>query len=84
MVNLAPAFFGVRLFTFIWTTFLGIIPGSFVYAQAGRGLGAILDTGEEFSINSVFNWQLRIAFIALGIFTLIPILIKKWKKRHDR
>ena len=83
LVNLAPAFFGVGLFTFIWTTFLGIMPGSFVFTQAGSGLGAILDTEGEFSIGAVLNWQIRIALIALGVFALIPVIVKKIRKKRD-
>ncbi len=78
LVNLAPAFFHVSLFTFIWTTFVGIIPGAFVFTQAGVGLGAILDSGEAFTIDSIFNMQIRIALIALGIFALLPVVIKKF------
>jgi len=48
LVNLAPAFFKVQLSTYIWTTFVGIIPGSFVYTQAGSGLGVIFDEGAAF------------------------------------
>ena len=80
LVNLAPAFFGVSLFTFIWTTFIGIIPGSFVYTQAGVGLDAIFETGETFSVDSLFNNQMKIALFALGIFSLFPIVIKKIKR----
>ena len=80
LVNLAPAFLGVSLKTFVWTTFIGIIPGTFVFAQAGAGLGAILDSDQGFSIQGVFNWQVKIALIALGIFALIPIIVKKFKK----
>lgn len=80
LVNIAPAFFDVRLFTYCWTTFIGIIPGAFVFAQAGTGLGAILDSDQGFSLNTVFNWQIKIALIALGIFALIPIVIKKFRK----
>lgn len=79
LVNLAPAFFNVGLITFLWTTFLGIIPGSFVFTQAGVGLGAILDSGKEFSIDSIFNIQIRIALVALGIFALLPVIIKKFR-----
>lgn len=77
LVNLAPAFLNVRVSTFIWTTFVGIIPGSFVFAQAGAGLGAILDSQQGFSISAIFNWQVKIALIALGVFALIPIFIKR-------
>lgn len=77
LVNIAPAFFGVTLSTYLWTTFLGIIPGSFVFTQAGTGLGAILDSGEEFSLHALFNNDIKIALIALGIFALLPAVIKK-------
>jgi uncharacterized membrane protein YdjX (TVP38/TMEM64 family) len=83
LVNLAPAFFGVHIWTYIWTTFIGIIPGSFVYAQAGAGLGAIFDTDQPFSIASVFNWKMRVALICLAIFSLIPIVVKKLRKKKD-
>lgn len=81
MVNLAPAFFGVSLFTFTWTTFFGIMPGAFVFTQAGVGLGAILDSGETLSIDAIFNNQIKIALIALGIFALLPVVIKKIRRR---
>ncbi len=81
LVNLAPALVGVSLRVFFWTTFLGIIPGAFVYTQAGAGLGAIFDTEGSFSIDAVFNTQIKIALAALGIFALIPVVIKKFRKK---
>lgn len=83
LVNLAPAFLGIPLWTYIWTTFIGIIPGSFVYTQAGAGLGAIFDTNQSFSLNAVFNWQMRIALICLAIFSLMPVAIKKIRKKKS-
>ncbi|WP_420422174.1 TVP38/TMEM64 family protein [Simkania sp.] len=88
LVNLAPAFFQVRLWTYILTTFIGIIPGTYVYSQAGSGLGAIFDTGQTFSLDAVFNTQIKIALVVLGVFVLIPIfvkpLLKKYGKNNDR
>jgi uncharacterized membrane protein YdjX (TVP38/TMEM64 family) len=83
MVNLAPAFFEVSLFTFAWTTFVGIIPGSFVFTQAGVGLGKIFDMGETLSLKMIFNTQVKIALIALGIFVLLPLIIKKFRKDKE-
>jgi len=42
LVNLALATLGVRLWTFVWTTFLGIIPGTIAYALAGAGLDSVM------------------------------------------
>jgi uncharacterized membrane protein YdjX (TVP38/TMEM64 family) len=80
-VNVVPAFFGISLFTFAWATVVGIAPGAFVFTQAGAGLGAIFDSGAEFSLANIFNLQIRIALIALGFFALLPAIIKKLKNR---
>ena len=42
LVNLALATLGVRLWTFVWTTFIGIIPGTIAYALAGAGLDSVM------------------------------------------
>ncbi len=84
LINLGPALFGVRLSTFTWIALLGAIPSSFVYSQAGTGLGAFLDTEEKFSFASIFNWHLRFALIALGVLALIPIFLKQFRKKYDR
>jgi uncharacterized membrane protein YdjX (TVP38/TMEM64 family) len=80
-VNLAPAFFGVPLRTFLWTTLIGITPGSFVFTLAGSGLEKIFETGQAFSLSALFNTELKIALSLLGVLALVPILIKKFRKR---
>jgi len=84
LVNIAPALFNVRFVTYVWTTFVGIIPGAYVYTQTGAGLGAIFEEGGSLSLDTIFNWQLRIALIALALFSLIPIVIKKWFARRRK
>ena len=39
VVNLVPAFLGVPLRTYALGTFLGIIPGTFVFVSVGAGSG---------------------------------------------
>lgn len=80
LVNLAPAFFGVPLRTFIWTTLVGIAPATFVFTLAGGGLEKIFETNQAFSISAVFNTQLIIALSLLGVLALVPIIIKKLRK----
>ena len=79
LVNIAPAFFGVSLITFIWTTLIGIFPGTLVFTLAGGGLEKILETNEPFSINAIFNIHIKIALVLLGSIALLPILWKKFK-----
>ena len=42
LVNLAPALLGVGFATYVATTFLGIIPGTFAYSLAGNGLDSVI------------------------------------------
>lgn len=43
LVNLAPGLLGVGFTTYVLTTFIGIIPGTFAFALAGNGLGSVFD-----------------------------------------
>ncbi len=84
IVNLAPAFFGIRLRTFVWTTFLGIIPISFVYTQTGAGLGEILDSDGKITIYNIFNGDVEVALVVLAVFALMPFTIKKLMKSYHK
>ncbi|MBA3237492.1 MAG: TVP38/TMEM64 family protein [Parachlamydiaceae bacterium] len=79
LVNIAPAFFEVSFLTFVWTTLVGIFPGTLVYTLAGGGLEKILTHNENFSLSTIFNMQIKIALALLGIIALAPIIWKKIK-----
>src|SRR4029453_12774888 len=76
-INLVPAFLGVPLSSFILGTFLGIIPGTFVYATAGAGLGNALDSGESFTLRGVLTPQIVTALVGLAVLAMIPVVYKK-------
>jgi len=84
LVNIAPAFFGVSLITFVWTTLVGIFPGSLIFTLAGGGLDKILENNEPFSISTIFNIQIKFALVLLGIIALVPIIWKKFRKNNDK
>jgi len=80
LVNIVPAIFNIRYTTFLWTTFIGILPGTFVFAQAGVGLKSILEQ-ETFSLKSIFTFEVNLTLILLAIFALIPVVFKKIKNK---
>src|SRR3990170_1141702 len=43
LVNLAPGLLGVSFATYVATTILGIIPGTFAFALAGNGLDSVVE-----------------------------------------
>lgn len=59
----------INLFKYILGTFLGIIPGTYIYSYFGS------------SLNNVYSKQFVFSIIMLVILTVIPIIVKK--KSHD-
>jgi len=79
LVNLAPAFLGVPLRTYLIATFFGIMPGTFVYALAGAGLGSVFDQGGSFSMSGIMTPQMIGALIGLALLALLPVIYKRMK-----
>ena len=80
LVNLVPAFLGVPLRTYVLGTFIGIIPGTFVYCLAGAGLGEIFASGEEFSVKSILTPTMIGALVGLAVLAMLPIVYKRYRK----
>ena len=76
LVNLVPAFVGVRLPVYVLTTFFGIIPGTFVFSLTGAGLGSILDAGGTLDLGSVLTPQILGALLGLAALSLAAIPLK--------
>lgn len=80
LVNLAPAFLGVPLRTYVVTTVIGIIPGTFVYASVGNGLGALFDAGKMPDLGIIFEPDILIPIVGLAVLSLLPVAYKKLKR----
>lgn len=100
LVNLAPALFGVPLYTFVLATLLGIVPGTFAFSFVGAGLDSILAAQEkaytaclaagqaacrlDFDPKAVLTPKLLGALAALGVVSLIPVIAKRWRARRTK
>lgn len=74
LVNLVPALAPVRVRTYVAATALGIVPGTFVYANLGTSLGGIR------SSRDLVSGQTLLAFALLGLLSLVPALVRKLRK----
>lgn len=97
VVNLVPAFAGVRLAPFIAATVLGIIPAAVVFALAGMGLDSVImaqkslydqcvasgrsDCHMVFDPSDVLTPQLIVALVALGLLVLMLVVLRHWRAR---
>ena len=75
LINLAAGLTRLPLSTFFFGTMLGIIPGGFVYVNAGASL-ATID-----SLADVASPRVLGSFALLGLFALVPVLYSKWKNK---
>lgn len=75
VVNMACGLTRVSLATYVTATAVGIIPGSFVFAYAGRQLGTIN------SLKEIASPNVLVAFTLLGILALVPTVYQKWNAR---
>jgi len=78
VVNALASVTHIPVTTFIWATALGIIPGSLVYAFAGRQLATIE------SLHDIFSFPILMAFILLALLALVPALVKSGRKMKKR
>ena len=83
LVNLVPAFLGVPTGTYVVGTFFGIIPGTFVFASVGNGLGALLDAGQDPNLGIIFQPNVLGPLIALALLSLVPVAYKKYQARKN-
>lgn len=78
LINFLSGLTRVRLRTFAWTTALGIIPGTAVFAYAGRQIGSIDSPADILSLKVIM------AFLFLACFALFPAVYGRIKDARSR
>ena len=73
LVNLAAGLTRLPLRTFFLATMFGIVPGGFVYVNAGASL-ATID-----SLAGIVSPRVLGSFALLGLFALVPALYQRWQ-----
>jgi len=72
LINTLAGLTSVSLWTFIWTTSVGILPGSLVYTFAGHQLSKLE------SAKDVLSLPIILVLILLGLVSLLPIVLARF------
>lgn len=72
--------FKAPFWTFAWTTLIGIAPVSYLVVDAAHAVKHAKSLG-AWNWHNVFTVQINIVLFSLGVLSLIPIFIRKWKDR---
>lgn len=76
LINLAAGLTRLPLRTFVLGTLIGIIPGGFVFVNAGASLATIT------SLSGIASPRVLGSFALLGLFALLPVIYNKLIRRH--
>jgi len=79
LVNLVPGLLDVKFRTYLIATFIGIIPGTTIYAHVGAGLGAVIEKGETPDMGVIFEPHILFPILGLALISLVPVMYKKIK-----
>ena len=77
LANILPALVGVRLFNFIWTTIIGIIPGGIVFTWIGVGVGEVFDRNEYPSLELLFSPVILGPILGLVALLILPMTLRR-------
>ena len=83
VANILPAIAGVSLKNFFWTTFLGIIPGGFVFTLIGANAGDFFDRGEAPDLTVFWSLEFLAPLICLIILVAFPMFLRVARYNHD-
>lgn len=84
VLNVAMALLSIPVRAFVLGSFIGMIPGAFVYASFGAGGARALEQlaqGETPGLSDLVNPPLLIAMIGLGLLALVPVVVKRVRGR---
>ncbi|HTZ34882.1 MAG TPA: TVP38/TMEM64 family protein, partial [Stellaceae bacterium] len=82
LVNLVAGATGMRLGAYLTATWFGMIPGTFVYASLGNGLGALIEAGQHPDKYAIFRPSILLPLLGLAALALLPVVYKGWRGRR--
>jgi len=82
LVNLVAGAVGLSLPVYLFGTFIGIIPVTFVYASLGNGFGTLVEEGRHPDLGVLFHPSIILPILGLAALALLPVVYKRWRGRH--
>lgn len=76
LINVAAGLAEVSTRTFITASFIGMAPGSFVYAFLGSGLGTVFERGGDPDLHIITEPRILLPLIGLACLAMIPTALR--------
>ena len=80
LINVAAGLAEVPVRIFVAASFIGMAPGSFVYAFLGSGLGEVFERGDEPNLSIITEPKILLPLIGLGVLAVIPSIVRRFRR----
>jgi uncharacterized membrane protein YdjX (TVP38/TMEM64 family) len=84
LIILVPAVCGVPLLTFVAGMFLGLVPGTFLFAGLGDGLDHVLASGAPLRPTSFLTPEIVLSLSGLAALSLLPMAWRSLRRSPRR
>ena len=75
--NVLPVIFNMRIKNYIYATFLGLVPTTFIICSIGSGIENIIENNESPTIfDAILNPEIYIPLLSFILILIISYLIK--------
>ena len=81
LIIVVPAACGVPLPTFVAGMFLGLVPGTFLFAGLGDGLDHVLASGVPLRLTSFVTPEIMLSLGGLAALALLPVVWRTYRGR---
>lgn len=81
LIIVVPAACGVPLPTFMAGMFLGLVPGTFLFAGLGDGLDHVLASGVPLRLTSFVTPEIVLSLGGLAALALVPVVWRTYRER---
>ncbi len=80
VINIVPAFTGMKLRRYALATAIGIFPGTFIYVWVARGFDHVLAAGQTPDLSLFASPHIFGPLVTLGLLSILPIILRKLKR----
>jgi uncharacterized membrane protein YdjX (TVP38/TMEM64 family) len=84
LINIAAGLVGAPLRAFVWSSVLGMLPASLIFAGLGSSLGAVLDHGGRLTPAILTQPRIMLPMIGLAALSFAPHAWRVWTRRASR
>lgn len=82
MVNIGAGVLRIHPLSYLFSTALGVLPSTVIYASVGSGLGRLFERGKRPNLSMMLDPQWMAMLAGLALLALLPLLVNLWRRRR--